>query len=150
MNAYANQYQNNQILNASPEQILIMLYDGAIRFTRQAILGIEENRPSMKLEGISRALAIIAEFSNTLDRDIGGEIAENLDGLYHFMMRELIVARSENSIAKLQVVEELLLDLRTTWSEAIEINRQTAMAARGPQMAGSSSVDGHRRLTVSM
>src|SRR6056297_813138 len=114
MNAYANQmnqYKNSQILNASPEQILIMLYDGAIRFTRQAILGIEENRPSLKLEGVSRAMAIIAEFSNTLDRDIGGEIAENLDGLYHFMMRELIIARSENSIAKLRVVEELLIDL---------------------------------------
>lgn len=123
MNAYANQYRNNQILSASPEQILIMLYDGAIRFTRQAILGIEEGRPSLKLEGISRALAIIAEFSNTLDREVGGEIAENLDGLYFFMMNELSAARTQNSVPKLHTVENILLELREGFTGAIEINR---------------------------
>lgn len=150
MNSYANQYRNNHILNASREQILIMLYDGAIRFTRQAILGIEDNRPSLKLEGISRALAIIAEFSNTLDREVGGEIADNLDALYHFMMRELTAARSENSVARLRVVEDLLLDLRATWAQAIEINRQASLAPRGAQMAVSLSADEQPRLTLSM
>lgn len=126
MNAYANQmnhYKNSQILNASPEQILIMLYDGAIRFTRQAILGIEEDRPSLKLEGVSRVMAIIAEFSNTLDREVGGEIAENLDGLYYFMMNELSEARTQNSVPKLRAVENILLDLREGFVGAIEINR---------------------------
>lgn len=149
MNAYANQYQNNQILSASPEQILIMLYDGAIRFTRQAILGIEEGRPSMKMEGISRAMAIIAEFSNTLDREVGGEIADNLDGLYHFMMREMTAARSENSIAKLQVVEALLLDLRSTWLEAIEINRKASSAGINASLPMADG-DNRSHLAVSM
>ena len=123
MSAYNQQnYLQNQILTASPERILIMLYDGAIRFTRQAIMGIEENRPSLKLEGISRAMAIVAEFANTLDHQMGGEIAENLDGLYHFIIRELTEAR-KGDVAKLRVVEGLLVDLRTTWVEAIEIAR---------------------------
>ncbi len=136
MNAYANQYRNNQILNASPEQILIMLYDGAIRFTRQAILGIEENRPSLKLEGVSRAMAIIAEFSNTLDREVGGDIAENLDGLYYFMMTELAEARTQNSVPKLRAVENILLDLREGFTGAIEINRS---AMQPPPVAGDTS-----------
>ncbi len=128
MSHYAQKnYLQNQILTASPERILIMLYDGAIRFTRQAIVGIEENRPSLKLEGISRTLAIVAEFANTLDHELGGEFAENLDGLYHFMMRELTEARKGDA-SKLRTVEGLLLDLRETWVEAIELSRSQAGA----------------------
>ncbi|MBW2185937.1 MAG: flagellar export chaperone FliS [Deltaproteobacteria bacterium] len=123
MNAYTQQYQQNQILSASPEQILVMLYDGAIRFTRQAMIGIEGGRPSMKVEGISRAMAIITEFANTLDHEIGGEIAANLDGLYSFMIRELTQATLNDDMEKLKVVEGLLVDLRQTWIEAIEVAR---------------------------
>jgi flagellar protein FliS len=134
MSSYGQQnYRQNQILTASPEQILIMLYDGAIRFTRQAILGTEENRPSLKFEGISRAMAIVAEFANTLDHKVGGEIAENLDGLYHFMIRELTAARN-GDVAKLRVVEGLLMDLRTTWIEAIEVVRNQAAEASASEV----------------
>jgi len=123
MNAYTQQYQQNQILSASPEQILVMLYDGAIRFTRQAMIGIEDGRASVKVEGISRAMAIISEFANTLDHEVGGEIAENLDALYSFMIRELTQANLNNDMQKLKIVEGLLVDLRQTWIEAIEIAR---------------------------
>lgn len=74
MNAYTQQYQQNQILSASPEQILIMLYDGAIRFTRQAIAGVEEEDRLKKLDGTRRAMAIISEFANTLDHEVGGDL----------------------------------------------------------------------------
>lgn len=122
MNAYS-QYQQNQILSASPEQILLMLYDGAIRFTRQAMYGLDEENLSIFHHGIQKSMAIITEFSNSLDREIGGEIAENLDALYHFMIRELTLANLHKDIAKLQVVERLLVDLRATWGEAVELNR---------------------------
>ena len=124
MNAYTQQYQQNQILSASPEQILVMLYDGAIRFTRQAMIGIEDGRASVKADGVSRAMAIITEFANTLDHEVGGEIAENLDGLYSFMIRELTQANLNNDMEKLKIVEGLLVDLRQTWIEAIEIARK--------------------------
>lgn len=123
MNAYTQQYQQNQILSASPEQILVMLYDGAIRFTRQAKMGIESGNVAQSAEGISRAMAIITEFANTLDHEIGGEIATELDALYSFMIRELTQANLKNDISKLEVVEGLLIDLRGTWAEAIEIVR---------------------------
>lgn len=128
MNAYTQQYQQNQILSASPEQILVMLYDGAIRFTRQAMIGIDDGRSSVKVEGISRAMAIITEFANTLDHEVGGEIAANLDGLYCFMIRELTQANLNDDIEKLKVVEGMLVDLRQTWVEAIEIARNEASA----------------------
>ena len=78
MNAYSNQYQQqqqyqqNQIYTATPEQILIMLYDGAIRFTRQAMMAGEQGNQVQKLERISKTMAIIVEFSNTLNRVAGG------------------------------------------------------------------------------
>ena len=128
MNTYAQQYQQNQILSASPEQILVMLYDGAIRFTRQAMLGIENNDRVQKLEGISRAMAIITEFANTLDHSIGGEISANLDALYAFMNNELSKANLKDDIEKLKVVENLLVDLRGTWVEAIEIAAKESVA----------------------
>ena len=124
MNAYFNQYQQSQVTSSTPEQILIMLYDGAIRFTVQALEAIaEENRVRMS-ESIHRVMAIVGTLSDTLDHSIGGEVAGNLDALYNFMMRELTNANLKRDPAHLKVVEHLLRDLRETWNEAIAINRQ--------------------------
>lgn len=127
-----NQYQQNQVNTASPEQILLMLYDGAIRFTKEAIAGVEEDRPDMRRHGVSKAMAIITEFSNTLNHEIGGKIAEDLHELYAFMIRELTSANMDNDVDKLHVVKKLLVDLRQTWGQAVDINRQekAVVAAR--------------------
>lgn len=119
-----NQYHENQILTASREQILIMLYDGAIRFCRQAMAANTAGNRVLRLEKTGKVLAIVTEFSNSLNHEIGGEIAENLDALYHFMIRELTEARKSDTNDHLESVEKLLLDLRQTWVEAIEINRK--------------------------
>jgi flagellar secretion chaperone FliS len=128
----SNQYINTQVTTASPEQILIQLYGGAIRFVLQAQQALAAGERVRKLEGISRAMAIISELSNTLDHEIGGAIAENLDALYHFMIRELTQANLDNDAKKLKVVEELLTDLRETWIEAIEIARKEKQQADAP------------------
>jgi flagellar protein FliS len=141
MNTYANQYQQNQIATASPEQIMLMLYDGAIRFIRRAIVANENNQPTEKLQGISKCMAIIVEFSNTLDHNIGGDIAADLDGLYQFMIRELNSARGETSGKHLKVVETLLLDLRDTWGQAVEINKQEKYGAANEQHEAITSQD---------
>jgi flagellar protein FliS len=122
MNAYS-QYQQNHVLSASPEQILLMLYDGAIRFTRQAIFGLEEENFVLFHHGIKKSIAIITEFSNSLDHGVGGEIAENLDALYNFMIKELTLANLHKNLENLRVVDRLLVDLRATWGEAVEINK---------------------------
>ena len=124
MNPYMNQYQQNQVMTASQEQILIMLYDGAIKFCRQAIAASEAGNVGEKLGRISKVFAIITEFSNSLNHEIGGDIAADLDGLYHFMLRELHKARTDSTGEYLRSVEKLLVDLRLTWGEAVEINRK--------------------------
>ena len=136
MNAYTQQYNQNSIETASSEQILIMLYDGAIRFTRQAIAASEQKDQTTKLARISKVFAIIVEFSNTLNHDIGGEIAADLDGLYQFMLRELGKARNETDEKSLRIVEKLLVDLRLTWGEAILKNKQETKRQESSNQAG--------------
>ena len=128
MNGYVNQYQQNQIATASREQILLMLYDGAIRFCRQAKMGLKENDMAVKGKYIGKTMAIIAEFSNSLNHDIGGEIAGNLDALYGYMLRELSQANVNNDPDKLEIVITMLKDLRETWAEAIEIYHSESQA----------------------
>ena len=81
MNGYAQHYQNNQIATASREQILLMLYDGAIRFSKQAKQAIENGDVANKGKFISKTMAIITEFSNSLNHEIGGRLVANLDAL---------------------------------------------------------------------
>ncbi len=128
MNAYLNQYQSTQIDTASREQILIMLYDGAIRFTRQAISALEVGDRAGKIHGIRKAMAIVCEFRNTHDHKIGGEITANLDALYAFMIQSLTQANLKNDPEPLKVGDGLLSDLRATWKEAIDIARKEAIS----------------------
>lgn len=126
MNAYMNQYQNNQVTTASPEQVLIMLYDGAIRFVRQAKQAITDGRTGDKAKAIGKAIAIITEFSNTLDYEIGGDVALDLSRLYDFMVRELSAVNARNDAERLAPVVKILQDLRDAFAEATEINRRNA------------------------
>lgn len=152
MNAYTNQYQQNQIATATPEQIMLMLYDGAIRFARRAMAANDNDQTVEKLQGISKCMAIIVEFSNTLNHDIGGEIAENLDALYNFMIRELNAARNDLGNDHLKTVEKLLVDLRITWGQAVEINKQEQAGARGSHeevsARAAAGVKGYRSLSA--
>ena len=129
MNAYSNHYRNNQVMTASPEQILIMLYDGAIRFVRQAQFAIEDGRPADKAIAIGKAIAIITEFSNTLNYEVGGEIALDLSQLYDFMIRELSSVNARSDIARLEPVENILLDLREGFAGAVEISQRGTLAS---------------------
>ncbi len=137
MNAYLNHYQQNQVVTASPEQILIMLYDGAIRFVRQAQGALSAGDRQAKATAIQKAVNIITEFRNTLDHEVGGEIAANLDALYDYMLRELIRANVGNEARPLEVVEGLLMELREAWVQAIESHRaaqKAGQAAEGRQL----------------
>ena len=125
MNPYQN-YFANQVQTASPEQLLLMLYDGALRFLRQARQNLDEGDRIGTLEKKSRAVAILTELSNTLDFEQGGEIAENLDGLYWYMIRELTQANTKDASEPLQVAENILEELRDGWVQAIEANRPEA------------------------
>ncbi len=121
MNQAVNPYQQTQVITASPENILIMLYDGAIRFVSQARVAIEDGKRLNKLEAIRRALAIITCLADTLDHNAGWDGSEDLDALYGYMVRELTRANLSEQIEPLSVVLSLLSGLRETWNEAIEV-----------------------------
>ena len=125
-NTYSENYLRNQIETASKEQLLIMFYDGAIRFVTRAENAIKENNIEQKSYCINKASAIITELSVTLDHKIGEQIASDLEALYEFMNRELIKANIKNSLAPLETVKTLLTDLSETWKSAIEINKKVS------------------------
>jgi len=128
MNPYLNQYQNNHILTASPEQILIMLYDGAIRFAGQAQQCMQKNDMAGKGKYIGKTIAILSEFSNTLNHEVDSQLAENLDALYTYMIAQLGKANVENDPAPIDHVKSMLTDLRQTWNRAIETNNNSHSA----------------------
>lgn len=129
INAYSENYLRNQIESASKEQLLIMFYDGAISFVTRAENAIRENNIEQRNYCINKASAIITELSVTLDHDIGGQIASDLEALYDFMIRELIKANIENRLSSLKTVKTLLTDLGDTWKLAIKTNKKATSSS---------------------
>ena len=122
MNPYVNQYKQNAVLTASPETILIMLYDGAINFLLRAKIAIEEKDIDQTHLYITKTQKIIREFMDTLDMDTAGEIGENLYRLYEYLHHRLIQANIKKDT---EIVDEVLGHLRSlkqTWEEAIKIS----------------------------
>ena len=118
MNPYArpNAYRENSILTASPEQLVVMLYDGAGRFLRQAEGSMIDGSWLQASEKLSRAEAIIDELLATLDMD-AGEVADRLQSIYIFCKTRLIEARIERDAARVDQVARLLAELRDAWSQ---------------------------------
>ena len=143
MNGYTNQYLANTVLSASPEQLLLMLYDGAGRFLAQAIQAIEDGRIEQRTNCINKASAIVAEFAATLDRSQAPVLADDLTALYAYMLQRMMQANLKNDAEPLVEVKGLLADLRATWAEAIEINRaeqhQSADAAKSEAVARAAA-----------
>ena len=128
MNQSANPYHSNQVVTASAEQILLMLYDGAIRFVRQAGQAIRADRKGDKAVAIGKAMAIVCEFSNTLDYRAGGALAEDLGRLYAFILRELAAVNAHGDERRLHPVETILLELREGFAGAVQSQREAAPA----------------------
>lgn len=145
MNAYSSNYLKNQIDTASREQLLIMFYDGALRFTAQAGQAIKDGHIERRNYAINKATAILSELAATLDHSIGEKIAEDLDALYAYMIGELNKANWKNNAALLEPVESILTELRQTWQQAIDLNRKPAQPA--PLHAGQAQ---HSPFSVSL
>lgn len=110
-------YRQQSVMTASPGQLVVMLYDGALRFLFQAstLMRAEDNLGcDAKLR---RAEAIIDELHATLDKERGGEIASRLEGIYVFCKRLLIEARIQRDAGRIDKVAELLGELREAWAQ---------------------------------
>ena len=131
MNGYANQYLANAVNSASPEQLMLMLYDGAIRFISLGIQAIENGLIDKRAYYINKTSAIVSEFAATLDHDMNPQLAEDLDALYAYMLNRMLEANLKNDPAPLIEVKQMLSGLRATWAQAIEINKQEQREAAG-------------------
>lgn len=108
-------YQNQAILTATPERLVVMLYDGAIRFFFQASAALREGARRVAFERLNRGEAIVDHLLATLDMS-AGEIAERLEGIYVFCKRLLREARSESDAGKVDLVRGYLAELRESWA----------------------------------
>lgn len=114
-----NKYKQASVNTKSRGRILLMLYDGAIRFLEQAKLAMDRGQPSVKGEKISRAHAIISELNVSLDHSVATELCGNLEALYMFMLDQLSEANKNNNVDNINVVIELLDGLRDSWRQVV-------------------------------
>lgn len=124
-NAY-QKYKTNSVQTASREKILLMLYEGAIKFTKLAVKAMDEKKIADKGHYIGRAYDIVMELNNTLDHKVGGDISKNLEALYIFMMDQYTKANFKNETKPLQENIKILENLYEGWQAAIEkIKKET-------------------------
>ncbi|MEB3328523.1 MAG: flagellar export chaperone FliS [Candidatus Sericytochromatia bacterium] len=115
------QYQEATLETASQGKLLLMLYDGAIRFLVTAQAAMAERRWVDAHQANVRAQDIVHELSFSLNME-AGEIAQNLYRLYEYMTWRLVQANVRRDLAGVKEVEGLLRELRSGWVEAVKAN----------------------------
>ena len=124
-NAYA-QYNNSKILTASPAELTLMLYEGAIKFCNIAVVAIEQKDIEKSHINIVKAQKIIDYFRQTLDMKY--EVAKDFDRVYVYLERRLVEANMKKDVAILEEVLEHLRSMRDTWKEVMRLNKEKGLA----------------------
>lgn len=121
-NAY-NAYKTNSVNYASKEQLLLMVVDGAVKFSKIAKQGIEEKDIKKAHENIVKTQNIFYELMATLDVEKGGEWAENLMKIYDFIIQRLLEANIKKDVKIMEEIIPIIEDIRDTWHEAYKISK---------------------------
>jgi flagellar protein FliS len=127
----AKQYKQTAVKTANRGQIVLMLYEAAIQNVKKATIAMDKKDLATKGMAIGKAHDIINELLNTLDPEVGGKIAEDLERLYNFMIEQLMKANMENVKEPLLSVQKLLETLLEGWRVAVEqVNKTGGVQAR--------------------
>lgn len=110
-------YTKSQANTVSKIGLIVMLYEGAIRFLSLSIHNINEKKFYEKAKNINKASKIIEELQGSLDFEQGGDIAENLNKLYSFFLKEIGSAGINNNKEAILKVIELLNDMKNSWAQ---------------------------------
>jgi flagellar protein FliS len=113
-------YKNTSVKTASKEQILLMLYQAAIKNCKKAIEAIESNDIQKKGEFIGRMQDIIIELTNSLDHNVGGDISKELNSLYDFILHETTQANIHLDAKRLEGCLGILTTLYDGWTKAVK------------------------------
>lgn len=133
-----HKYKQTQVTSASREKLLLMLYEGAIKFTKKAIVAIEEKNIPDRCTNIGRAYDIVLELNNTLDHEVGGDISRNLEQLYMFITDRYTKANMTASVQPLKDALQILETLYEGWVQAVEKLKKEE-AGKAQQKTGSDT-----------
>lgn len=111
----ADHYLRTKVLTATPEQLQMMLYDGAIRFAEQGRIALEQKNFEKSFETLTRAQKIVLEFIAGLKRSVAPDLCDKLSGLYAFCHRRLVEANLKHDPALVDEALEVLRYQRETW-----------------------------------
>jgi flagellar protein FliS len=111
-------YHHNAVATAAPEQLVVMLFDGALRFSRRAVTAYEAGQRPQATQAVGRVASIVNELNATLDTEAGGDIARNLRSIYGFINRHLGEAVRLSDPDRVRQAAALLGELREAFAEA--------------------------------
>jgi flagellar protein FliS len=117
----ANAYKNNAIQTASPAELTLMLYEGAIKFANIAMVAIEKGDIEKANENIIKTENIITEFRSTLDRKY--PVWEDFDRMYDYIYRCLVEANIKKDKEVLEIALDMLREMRDTWKDVMKLNK---------------------------
>lgn len=120
-NKYIKQYQTSNITTATPEKLMILLFDGAIQFLQKAKTAINENNYKERATNIDGARKIIRELMRTIDLENGNDVSKQLFKLYNKMAMNLIKANVQRNCERIDEVIDDLTNIRWGFQKAIEI-----------------------------
>lgn len=113
-------YKQTSVQSASREKLLLLLYEACIRYIKTAIQAIEKKDIAARGMNIGYAFDIVNELNNTLNHEVGGEIAKNLEQLYMFISEQLTKANATGDKKPLEDALKIVETLYNGWVEAIE------------------------------
>lgn len=138
-----NPYLRTQILTASPEELRLMLYDGAIKFCRQAQHALTQQKYEEAYHSLLRAQKIVLELSNSLKHDVMPELCSKLAALYTFIYRKLVDANTTREVEPINEAIKLLNYERDTWQMLMgQLKKQGDHA--GEPVSGTQAADSLR------
>lgn len=131
-NAYAQLGLETGVVAASPIKLTIMLYEGAVSACIHAVNAMHQEDYARKGEYLSKAILIIdSGLRASLDKKVGGEIAQSLEALYLYMTESLMMANARMQVDKVTEVQSLLMELKSAWEaiehKAVEASAQAAL-----------------------
>ena len=129
---YHNQYRINEVSTSSQERLIIMMYEGAIKFASMAIQSIEKGDIVKQGEYINKTHDIINELSLALDLKKGGEVALRLESLYQYMLSQLTLANIKSDRKALETIIKILGPLSEAWEQLFHTSTNTGQGDHEP------------------
>lgn len=135
----SGEYLKNAVMTATPEQLQLMLYDGAIRFASQASEALSRGNLEESCEKLLRAQRIVVEMRNGLRREVNPSLCDQLGSLYNFIYNRLVEANMRQSRAEIDDALTILRHQRGTWQLLIDKARREAPAMATIEAAASAN-----------